>query len=154
MEGFTDLLMRNFLLCIDGEQWTEKATTYAIDISRAFNGKLTALHVISPYLKKFADEIYAVGRREYCNYIDKQLSEEAERIIIQFRGRVQSTGLSYDVIVRYGTPEEEIVKETLEHEYDLLILGVKPFRSFRKRISSFNLPLKIFRSVRVPAMFV
>jgi len=77
--------MKNIILCIDGEKDTKKAIDYAIEITTACNGKLTALHVINPYLKKFADEIYAVGRIEYSNHINRELRKEAEDIINEFK---------------------------------------------------------------------
>jgi nucleotide-binding universal stress UspA family protein len=154
MESDAQAIIKNIIVCIDGEKCTEKAITYAMEITRAFNGKLTALHVINPYLKKFADEIYAVGRIEYCNYIDKELRKEAENIITGFKAIANSIGLPYNVIVRYGPPEEEIIKETLENAYDLLVLGAKPLNAFKNRIGSFNLPMKIFKNIQIPAIFV
>lgn len=154
MEVNAQAIIKNIILCIDGEQWTEKAINYAIEITRAFNGRLTALHVINPYLKKFAEEIYAVGRIEYSNHIDKELKKEAEAVITGFKAMADSIGLSYNVIVRYGPPEEEIIKEVSENSYDLLILGAKPLNTIKERIRSFNLPAKIFKNIQIPAIFV
>ena len=153
-QGQTPTVMKNIILCIDGEKHTKKAINYALEITGACNGKLTALHVINPYLKKFADEIYAVGRIEYINHIDKELRKEAEDIITGFKATADSAGISYNVIVRYGPPEEEIIKEVTENPYDLLILGAKPANTLHAKIRSFNLPGKIFNSVQIPALFV
>lgn len=146
--------MKNIILCIDGEQATANAIGYAIEITRACNACLTALHVIDPYLKKFADEIYAVGRIEYKEHIDRELRKEAEEIIHKFTQAADSAGLSYEIVLRCGPPEEEIAKEVSEHDYDLLILGVNPKRTFSAKIRSFRLPEKIFRNIRVPTLFV
>jgi nucleotide-binding universal stress UspA family protein len=146
--------MKNIILCIDGEKHTQKAVNYALEITGACNGKLTALHVINPYLKKFADEIYAVGRIEYSNHIDKELRKEAEAVITGFKAMADSIGLSYNVIVRYGPPEEEIIKEISENSYDLLILGAKPLDTLKEKIGSFNLPKKIFKNMQIPTLFV
>ena len=154
MEADAREIIKNILLCIDGEQWTEKAIDYAIEIDRAFNGRLTALHVINPYLKKFANEIYAVGRIEYSNHIDKELGKEAEKIITGFKTTADSIGLSYNVIVRYGSPVEEIIKEVSENSYDLLILGTKSLATLKAKIESFNLPKKIFKNLQIPTLFI
>jgi len=154
METDARALIQNIILCIDGEEWTEKAADYAIEISRAFKAKLTALHVINPYLKKFADEIYAVGRREYCNHIDKELRKEAEAVISGFKAKADSAGLAYNVIVRYGPPEEEIIKEVSDNSYDLLVLGAKPINTLKAKIRSFNLPRKIFTALPIPTLFI
>jgi nucleotide-binding universal stress UspA family protein len=147
-------VMKNILLCIDGEKRTQKAVNYALEITVACNGRLTALHVINPYLKKFADEIYAVGRIEYGNYIDRELRKEAEHIINEFKAAADLFGLSYEIILRYGPPEEEIIKEVSENSYDLLVLGSKQVNTFKAKIRSFNLPKKIFDNLNIPTLFV
>jgi len=146
--------MKNIILCIDGEAGTKKAISYAIEITRASNGVLTALHVINPFLKKFADEIYAVGRNEYRDHIDEALRKEAEDIISGFRAAADVSGISYHVIVRYGPPEEEITKEVSENAYDLLILGAQQRTTFQAKMRSFNLPRKIFKDLKIPTLFV
>jgi nucleotide-binding universal stress UspA family protein len=154
MEDNAQAVMKNIILCIDGETGTNKAILYAIEITRAFKGILTALHVINPFLKKFADEIYAVGRNEYRTHIDKALRKEAEDIINGFKSTADSSGISYRVIVRYGAPEEEITKEVSENAYDLLVLGAQQSNTFKAKIRSFNLPGKIFNDLRIPTLFV
>jgi nucleotide-binding universal stress UspA family protein len=146
--------MKHFILGIDGEQWTEKAILYALEITQAFKGNLTVIHVIDPYLKKFADEIYAVGRDEYRYHIDKCLASEADKIINGFKTIAEPYGLSCHMIVRYGSPEEEILNEISQNSYDLLIIGKKQANTFQAKIGSFHLPRKIFSNVKIPILFV
>jgi nucleotide-binding universal stress UspA family protein len=154
MENTAQAVIKNIILCIDGEAGTEKAILYAMGITRASNGILTALHVINPFLKKFADEIYAVGRNEYNDHIDKALRKEAEEIMNGFKATADLNGISYRVIVRYGPPEEEIIKEVSENAYDLLVLGAQQSNAFKAKIRSFNLPGKIFNDLKIPTLFV
>jgi len=154
MEENAQAVMKNIILCIDGEAGTKKAISYAIEITRASNGVLTALHVINPFLKKFADEIYAVGRNEYRDHIDTSLRKEAEEIIGGFKSTADLRGISYNVILRYGPPEEEIIKEVSENAYDLLILGAQQSNTFKAKMRSFNLPRKIFNDLKIPTLFV
>jgi nucleotide-binding universal stress UspA family protein len=146
--------IKKIIVCIDGEKSTEKAVQYALGLTMAFKGKLTALHVINPYLKKFADEIYAVGRNEYRDHIDRELTKESEEIINGFKAMADPFGLSYNVVVRYGPPEEEIANEIMENSYDLLILGAKQADTFNAKIRSFQLPRKIFKNLKIPTLFV
>jgi nucleotide-binding universal stress UspA family protein len=154
MEENAQAIMKNIILCIDGEEGTKKAISYAIEITRASKGMLTALHVINPFLKKFADEIYAVGRNEYRTHIDEALRKEAEDIISGFKATADLSGISYRVIVRYGPPEEEIIKEVSENVHDLLILGAQQSTTFKAKMRSFNLPGKIFNDLKIPTLFV
>ena len=154
MEDNAQTTIKNIILCIDGEAGTKKAIRYAIEITRACKGMLTVLHVMNPYLKKFADEIYAVGRNEYRDHIDTSLRKEAEDIIGGFKSTADLSGISYNVIVRYGPPEEEIIKEVSENVYDLLILGAQQSNTFKAKMRSFNLPGKIFNDLKIPTLFV
>jgi nucleotide-binding universal stress UspA family protein len=147
-------IIKKIIVCIDGEKSTEKAVQYALGLTMAFKGKLTALHVINPYLKKFADEIYAVGRNEYRDHIDRELTKEAEKIVNGFKAFADPLGLSYNVVVRYGPPEEEIINEISENSYDLLILGAKQADTFNAKMRSFQLPRKIFNNLKIPTLFV
>jgi nucleotide-binding universal stress UspA family protein len=147
-------IMNNIILCIDGEKHTEKAIKYAMEITRGCKGTLTVLHVINPYLKKFADEIYAVGRIEYREYIDKKIRKESENIMAEFKSLADSEGVNFKTITRYGSPDEEIKKEIDEKSYDLLIIGFKPSKTLKSKLRSFNLPGKIFSSLKIPSLFV
>jgi len=147
-------IIKKIIVCIDGEKSTEKAVQYALGLTMAFKGKLTALHVINPYLKRFADEIYAVGRNEYRDHIDRELAKEAEKIVNGFKALADQHGSPYNVVVRYGPPEEEIINEILENSYDLLILGAKQADTFNAKIRSFQLPRKIFKNLKIPTLFV
>jgi nucleotide-binding universal stress UspA family protein len=154
MEEHAQAIVKNIILCVDGEAGTKKAICYAVEITRACKGVLTVLHVMNPYLKKFADEIYAVGRNEYRDHIDTSLRKEAEEIIGGFKSTADLSGISYNVIVRYGPPEEEIIKEVSENVYDLLILGAQQSTTFKAKMRSFNLPGKIFNDLKIPTLFV
>ncbi len=154
MEMNAQEIIKKIIVCIDGEKSTEKAIQYSLGMTMAFKGELTALHVINPYLKKFADEIYAVGRNEYRDHIDRELIKESEEIIHGFKAMADPLGLSYNVVVRYGPPEEEIVNEISENSYDLLILGAKQADTFNAKIRSFQLPRKIFNNLKIPTLFV
>ena len=68
--------LRNILLCIDGNEVTERAEDFALGIAKSVSAEICALYIVNPRLKKFAHEIYAVGREEYRRYIDEALREE------------------------------------------------------------------------------
>ena len=95
-----------------------------------------------------------VGRNEYRDHIDRELTKEAEKIVNGFKALADQHGSSYNVVVRYGPPEEEIISEILENSYDLLILGAKQADTFNAKIRSFQLPRKIFKNLKIPTLFV
>ncbi len=147
-------MIRSIVLCIDGEEFTGKAVNYALEIAWGLKCGLTALHVIDPYLKSFANEIYAVGRLEYKDHMERELRRDAQIIVESFRAKAEAAGVPYKIVLRYGSPWEEILREVTENPCDLLILGAKPLDRLSTRIRSLNMPKKIFNSLKVPTLFV
>lgn len=144
----------SILLATDGQKHTLRAMETCSRIAEAFSASVTALHVLDPYLKQFYNDIYAQGRREYLEHVEecirKGASSVEEETMAYFRGRGQDCRF----ITRYGDPEEEIVKEVQEGDYDLLILGGKVLTGLN-RIRSWNLPTKIERrGLQVPILIV
>ena len=132
------------LVCTDGEPHTRGAVERAISLGLSRSAEVTALHVIDPWLKKFHNEIYAQGRRQYLDYVDDCLQEEADRVRREFDGMCSAEGLVVDFKVRHGEPFEEILDEVRCAAPDLLITGSKPLTAWG-RFRSGNLPARLSR---------
>ena len=130
------------LVCIDGESHTRGAVERAISLGVSRSADVTALHVIDPWLKQFYNELYAQGRKQYLDYVDDCLQEDAGRIHREFEGMCRAEGLNAGYKVRHGEPISEILKEVRRVRPDLLITGHKPLNAWG-RFRSGNLPLKL-----------
>ena len=135
------------LVCIDGEPHTRGAVERAVSLGLSRSAEVTALHVIDPWLKQFYTEIYAQGRKQYLEYVDGCLQENAERAHGEFDRMCRAEGLKAGYRVRHGEPLAEIVEEVHHTRPDLLITGRKPLNAWG-RFRSGNLPLKL--SGKVP----
>ena len=143
------------LLCIDGEEHTNKAIDYALHVAGATGAELTVLHVIDGFLleKRISHEIYAVGRDEYRAYVRKELDKLAEKHIRDMREKAEKAGVRFSTKLRSGHPVEEVLREIRENTYDLVIMGDKPDQGLWK-LKSRNLPLKVFRKSGTSVMVV
>lgn len=148
-------MLRQVLLCIDGEEHTDKAIDYALNISKATGAELTVLHVIDGFLleKRISHEIYAVGRNEYRAYVRKELQKLADKCLMDFKAIAEKTGVKFETRLRSGHPVEEVLKEIEEKDYDLVILGGKANQGLWE-FKSRNLPLKVFRKSKASIMVV
>ena len=135
------------LVCTDGEPHTRGAVARAISLGLARSAEVTALHVIDPWLKQFHNEIHAQGRRQYLDYVDDCLREEADRVRREFDGMCLAEGLQAGFKIRHGEPMDEILKEVRHAEPDLLITGNKPLNMWG-RLRSGNLPLRLIKQLR------
>jgi len=147
--------IHKILLCTDGDEQAVKAEDFALSIAKSTGALICSLYVVNPFLKKFADEIYAVGRDEYRDYIDRTLHDEGNKVLKEFQVKAASNQ-EVKVIpkMRYGSPEEEILQEMEDGGYDLVVIGSKLLCSRWKRFESYNLPEKIFRKTQRPVVFV
>lgn len=146
--------IRKILLCIDGEEHTARAEEYAITLAKQSGAMIVALYAVSPYLKKFTHEIYAVNRDECCAHLDRSLAREGGEALAAFEGKAARNNVQVATIVLYGFPEQVIAEEAEQGRYDLVILGAKALRTWKDRFESCNLPEKIFKELPAPVLFV
>ena len=134
------------LVCIDGEPHTKAAIERTISLGLSRSAEVFALHVIDPWLKQFYNEIYAQGRKQYLEYVDSCLQENAERAHGEFERMCLAEGLKAGFKFRHGKPLTEIVEEVRHTRPDLLITGRKPLNAWG-RFRSGNLPFRLRRKV-------
>ena len=134
------------LVCIDGEPHTTRAIEHAISMGLSRPAEVTALHVVDPWLKQFYNEIHAQGRKQYLEYVDACLQENAERVRKDFGEMCLAKGLKAGFRVRYGEPATEILAEVRRSAPDLLITGSKPLTAWG-RFRSRNLPRRLSKRV-------
>ena len=134
------------LVCIDGESHSTPAIEHAISLGLSRRAEVTALHVVDPWLKQFYNEIHAQGRKQYLEYVDACLQENAERVHNNFSEMCLAKGLQAGFKVRYGEPATEILAEVRQSAPNLLITGSKPLNAWG-RFRSRNLPLRLGKTV-------
>jgi len=118
----------------------------AIFLGLSTPAEVTALHVIDPWLKKFYNELYSQGRREYLEYVDECLQAEAGQVRRDFSALCRAEGLHAKFKVRHGQPLTEILEEVHESGPDLLITGSKQLTAWG-RFRSGNLPRRLQKQV-------
>ena len=118
----------------------------AIFLGLSLPAEVTALHVIDPWLKKFYNELYAQGRKQYLEYVDECLQAVAEQVHEDFVALCLAEGLEASFKVRYGEPMTEILAEVRELAPDLLLTGSKQLNAWA-RFRSGNLPVRLRKRV-------
>lgn len=146
--------VQKILVCTDGTELGRRAADMALTLASQFQAQLTGLYVVDPFLKKFTHEIYAINREACRDHLDKLLREEGEQALASLQARCAPAGVAFIPKFRFGPPEEEIMGEIQEGDFDLLIMGAKLLQSWRERLESVNLPKKIFSQAPIPMLFV
>jgi nucleotide-binding universal stress UspA family protein len=130
------------LLAIDGEAHTNAAIERALAIADERGLEITAVHVKDPYLKQFSTEIYAQGREEYLDHVERCLAARAADAVEHFATAARSSGAVFEVKVLEGDPISELVDESKRRRYAMLLVGSRNrtgFSAWRSR----DLPRKV-----------
>ena len=138
------------LVCIDGEPHSKGAIQWAIRLGLSLPAEVTALHVIDPYLKKFYNELYSQGRKQYLEYVDESLQGAADQARKEFTEMCETQGLEAKFKVRHGEPLQEILEELRQTLPHMLITGGKQLNAwgrFRSRDLPFRLRKKADTSI-------
>ena len=134
------------LVCVDGKPHSKNAIEEAIFVGLSQQADVTALHIIDPWLKKFYNELYSQGRKQYLEYVDGCLQAEADQAHEEFNGMCLAAGLEATFKARHGEPLTEILAEVRQAAPDLLITGSKQLNVWG-RFRSGNLPLRLRKKV-------
>jgi len=146
--------MQHILVCTDGEEHSITAETESILLARALAASITGLYVLSPYLKKFTDEIYAVGRNECRDHLDRELYRVGSEALASFSSRCATANIEYASLIRYGYVADEIIAEASTGTYRMLIMGAKLLTTWRERLVSMNVTADVFKKSPIPMYFV
>ena len=119
------------LLAVDGEPHTDEAMYWALDLALGLGVALNLVHIRDPYLKQFSTEIYAQGREEYLEHVQRCLEEKAQMARASFEsavkeyveGRCDVKELDWKFDVLDGDPAEQLATLMKRGEYSMLVLG-------------------------------
>ena len=124
------------LVCLDGEPHTRGAVERAIELARAESAELIGVHVIDEWLRQFSSEIYAQGRKEYLEWVDRCLEDKASEVREAFLALSSSRNVSARFVLRDGDRAAEIAEVIDELKPDLVITGGKDLTRWQRFRSS------------------
>lgn len=146
--------LRRILLCITGEAPAGKAEDLAIQIAKGSPAELCAVFIVNPILNKFAHEIYAVGRDEYRRYMDKATRDEGAEALTKFERKARGQQVEVTSKIRCGSPEEEILREIDEGDYDLAVMMAGPPQDRRSPFRPHTFSETVFKKATTSIVFV
>ncbi len=147
------------LLAVDGEPHTREAVNWALDLAVGLGATLNPVHIRDPYLKQFSNEIYAQGREEYLEHVQRCLEEMARMARASFESTIdeylerrrvaKEPDWTFDVLD--GDPAEQLTAHIERGEYSMLVFGRRrrtrfaalKSRDLAERLSSVGLSVPI-----------
>jgi nucleotide-binding universal stress UspA family protein len=116
------------LVAYDGTLQAKDALRHGLDQIRERGGRLTVLHVFNN--RMFIDYDATAGAEQTARTESSRMVEEAKRII-----ETDGEGLSADIVMGEGNPEEEVIEYAKAHHMDVLLCSPR-YRAIRKKMGA------------------
>lgn len=111
--------MRRYLLATDGSKCSLKAAKFLIDmIGEQPDAQITILHV-NYTMPAYSEGILPLP----VENLQKFTAEDQRKMVLSTTELFDQAGIGYQVKIRDGFPAAEIIRETKEGSYDLLVVG-------------------------------
>ena len=110
------------LLPTDAGEGTELAIEHAITVAESHDADLHVLYVVD------SDVYSSYTGDEYVHEfegLESALETEGEEALEEIAERVREAGLEPEMVLRHGSPHEQILKYAEEEDVDLLVMGSK-----------------------------
>lgn len=121
----TQSYFKNLLIAADGSSYSLQAEETAANLAKAFNSKVTVLHVI-PHDIKHQPYPYAGVSDSIRNEIEGWFGQRGKQIAQQAKALFAQEGVKAEVILEeFADPSETILEVAKEKNCDTLILGNK-----------------------------
>jgi universal stress protein A len=113
---FDDHSMTNVLAAVDGTEGSVKAASFARDLARRFEARLTLLHVIEPY-PSAPLTTFGVSSSQIHAHQMKTAREFLRDLVLEVDVP------DADQVIEMGIPSEIICQEAEERQADHIVLG-------------------------------
>lgn len=124
-------MFKHILVPVDGSPTAFKAVDKAVDLAKAFDGKVTVIYVIDPYPFTGVGTDFAYGQATYLS----AATAEANDSIRAARERIEAAGVPLEsTVVENHTPWRGIIETANAIEADLIVMGSHGRRGLEKMV--------------------
>ena len=118
--------IKKILVGFDGSRSSYKALQAALDLAHPIQALVDTLTVI--HLPDFSPSM---------DEVEESIEEGKKRYDIEFKKIEQigkEHGLRINTMIQIGHPAESLIRYTVEHQYDLLVVGTRGLGGFKKML--------------------
>lgn len=123
-------MFNNILVAVDGSEHSKKALSYALELAKKCEGKITLIHVYStvtpmvPSVDAFsAQSMTPPASAAVIAKIAEEVKQRGKQILDEAEQVVKEHGISVEKVLREGDAVKEIVAATHEGKFDLVVVG-------------------------------
>ena len=106
-------MYENILVPLDQSETAEAAIKVAIDMARAFDGKIRLIHVVEiiPFFPKIMEEQYRIQKEKTDEYFNRITQE------------IEDSGIIVDTVIKTGEPSLVICEYAKRQDIDIIIMS-------------------------------
>lgn len=125
-------------MAVDGSEHSKKALTYAIELTRKFDGKMTIINVYSTVVPQThpIDGLSTPAMSGTSAAIAARMAEDAklrgEKILTDAEQFAKESDVAVEKVLREGDAVNEIVAEAEAGKFDLVVVGHRGMSKLRE----------------------
>lgn len=145
----SESLFQHLLLPIDGSDLSLRAFDMGLDLAKAFNAKVLALHVVPPFNPiAFMTEILAAAELNFS----RQAVQSASRYLDEAKALAMEAQVPCECHYAFGMhPHEAILEAVTEHHCDLIVMATHGWHGMNRLLLGSETQKVLLRS-NIPVM--
>lgn len=132
---------------IDESENSKRAFNYALYLSKNLKGEITILNVADA-----PPTVYVQSQKVLDELLEKY-SKAREKVFDVYRELAQKEGVEIKTKVIFGDPGQEIVKFSMEEEFNVIVIGNRGV-GYLKEIVMSSVSSKVMRDAKCPVLLV
>lgn len=146
------------LLPYDGKEISDKALEEAIKFAKRLGSSITILYVIDERYARPSALFSFLRDNRKLNEAKKELrrviSSGAEKMLEEKLGKLKENGITAELQIAYGAPSEEILKFAESKKFDIIIMGSRSLKRFKKFRALGSVARRVSELSEIPLMLV
>lgn len=146
------------LLPYDDKEMSDIALEEAVKFATQLGSKITILYIIDERYARPSAIMSFIGEKAELNEAKRELrrvlASAAENMLGERLKKLSESGLKAEIKVLFGTPSEEILKLADSKEFDIIIMGSRSLRRFKKIRALGSVARRVSELSETPMMLV
>lgn len=130
--------MEKILVAVDGSEHSKKALTYAIELTKKFDGKITIVNVYSTVVPQTQpiDGLSTPAMSGTSAALAAKIAEDAklrgEQVLVEAERSAMELGVQVEKVLREGDAVNEIAAEAKAGSFNLVVVGHRGMSKLRE----------------------
>ena len=131
-------MMEKILVAVDGSEHSKKALTYALELTKKFDGKITIINVYSTVVPQTQpiDGLSTPAMSGTSAALAAKIAEDAklrgEQVLVEAERSAMELGVQVEKVLREGDAVNEIVAEAKAGNFNLVVVGHRGMSKLRE----------------------